>query len=138
MPAVSAPQNYLSLTHKSTGFDVNCNELDNAGDPGLWISQGWAKWYCLGNMGHTFPPSSSSCRAGSTDIPDPLSPLLSSLSLSYSSWLFCRTFQEAGVTTSVGLCPSGIGLPEGIHSCVFEEPGRASQLVLLSGQQRKH
>ena len=34
--------------------------------------------------------------------------------------LFCRTFQEADVTLSVGFCPGDIGLPEGIDVGVFE------------------
>ena len=52
---------------------------------------------------------------------------LPTLSMSYSSRLFCRTFQEAGVALSVGFGPGGIGLPE---VKVVEEPGRAVQLAL--------
>ena len=53
---------------------------------------------------------------------------LPTLSLSYSSRLFCRTFQEAGVALSVGFCPGGIGLCEEIDVGVFEEPWRSGQL----------
>ena len=55
---------------------------------------------------------------------------LTTLSLSYSSRLFCSTFQVAGVALSVGFCPGGIGLSEGIDFWVFEELGRASELAL--------
>ena len=41
---------------------------------------------------------------------------LPTLPLSYSSGLFCKTFQNACVAISVGLCPGGIGLPEEIES----------------------
>ena len=53
---------------------------------------------------------------------------LTNLSLSYSSGLICRTFQEAGVLLPVGLCPVCIGLLEGIDYCVFlgQETGRAA------------
>ena len=48
------------------------------------------------------------------------------LSLSYSSRLFCGIFQEAGVVCTVVFCPGGIGLSEG----VLEAPGKAGLLAL--------
>ena len=55
---------------------------------------------------------------------------LPTLSLSYSSGLFCRTLQETGVAHSVDFSHNGIGLSEGIGVVVFEEPGRAGQVAL--------
>ena len=55
---------------------------------------------------------------------------LPTISQSYSSGLFCRTFQVARVVYAVVFCPNGIGLSERIGVEVVEESTRAGQIAL--------
>ena len=60
------------------------------------------------------PKASHISGIGKMILPWKYGAYLPTLSLSYSSELFCGTFQEAGVTVSFGFCPGGIGLSQGI------------------------